>query len=342
MQRILVIKMSSMGDVIHALPAITDAGRAYPGLDIDWVVDQHFAEIPAWHRNVRHCILTHHRDWKKNWFRAWQSGSIQSSFRALRAHTYDAVIDLQSNLRSALITRLAHGTRHGYDRAHVREYGAHWAYQHHHAISTQQHAILRMRQLMAQALNYTVPTGIPDSGLVTDRFIAPALPLPSRYLLFIPNTSWTSKAWPDPYWSELLSLAVTDHHDILIPAGNAAERARAERLRAPFVDRVHILPKLSLSEMAYVIQHTRIVVSLDTGLTHLTAALQTPSVSLYGSTDAHKIGTLGPEQIHMVANFPCSPCSQRRCTYRGASEVSPACYSTIPPEAVWEQVRQQL
>jgi len=107
-------------------------------------------------------------------------------------------------------------------------------------------------------------------------------------------------------------------------------------------DAIEVLPRMQLGELAALIAAAGAVVGVDTGLVHLAAALGTPCVTLYGSTDPGLIGTLGESQLHLQAQFPCAPCQQRKCGYPGEAEVFPACYSTLDPERVWKELQLML
>lgn len=164
--KICLIKTSSMGDILHSLPALTDAQRALPNLQVDWVVEESFAEIPHWHSAVRQVIPIALRRWRKTPFTALTRKQWKTYRTLLQSEQYDAVIDAQGLLKSALFaTRLARGTRHGYDRHSIREPIAACFYDKKYAISYQQHAVERIRQLFAQSLNYPLPHTQGDYGI---------------------------------------------------------------------------------------------------------------------------------------------------------------------------------
>lgn len=332
--RVLLVKLSSLGDVIHTLPALTDAYRALPDVAFDWAVEENFAEIPAWHPAVDRVIPAALRRWRRNWR---GTGVERRVFRAwLREREYDRVIDAQGLIKSAWVARLARGPRWGLDRASAREPLAAWGYAHRVRVSRDQHAVVRTRLLLAAALGYPSPDSPASYGLQRDRLPAP--PVPPGDLLFLHGTTWPSKHWPEIYWRELTAMAAAAGHRILLPWGSEAERARAESMAAAGGDAATVLPRCGLGELAALIGASRAVVGVDTGLAHLAAALGTPSVTLYGATRADRTGTFGERQVHLAADFPCSPCLARECRYRGESAVQPACYATLGPERVWHEL----
>ncbi|MCK3654804.1 lipopolysaccharide heptosyltransferase 1 [Pasteurellaceae bacterium Macca] len=300
--KICLIKTSSMGDVIHTLPALTDAQRAIPHLQVDWVVEPAFAEIPRWHSAVESVIPVAIRRWRKQLFsrqtwREWQAYKHQ-----LQATEYDAVIDAQGLLKSAVLaTHFAQGTKFGYDKHAAREGLSAYFYDNAFSIAYQQHAVERIRQLFAQSLGYPLPTEMGDYGIAR-HFTKSAINSTacSPYLLAIHATTRADKHWPESHWAELLKALTEQGMEVRLPWGNALEYARAERL-AQVSPKVKVLAKCSLTELASQIAGARAVVSVDTGLSHLTAALDKPNIILYGATDANLIGAYGKNQHYLTA-----------------------------------------
>ena len=340
---VLFVKLTSLGDVIHALPALTDAQAAIPGIRFDWVVDEALAAVAAWHPAVDTIIPTAHRRWRRQMWRTLRTGEVPKLAERLRAKRYDCVIDGQNRIKSALVARLARGPRGGLDARSAHEYGVHLLYQKRATVGKphEENAILRVRSLFAQLLGYSLPETPPDFRIDASRFVAPSGALPERYLLFVRNAGWPNKLWPETYWSELLKLAGAAGHVVLLPAGTAAEEQRATRLAASHPGAV-ALPRMPIEQMAYVVARARATVCLDTGLGHLAAALRVPSVHLYGPTSGVLTGPPFAEQFYLQADFPCSPCYRRVCTYIKPSSEKPACYTTLPPALVWRTLGRAL
>ena len=335
--RALIIKTSSLGDVLHTLPAVTDATLHKPGLRFDWVVEEAFAEVPAWHVAVDEVIPVALRRWKHRPLQALRAGEPQAAVRHLRRRHYEHIIDAQGLIKSAMIARFAHGPRSGLDRDSAREPVAARAYDNTFAIARNQHAVQRVRQLFAAALDYPVSDESPDYG------IKQHFPQRARqpYLVFLHGTTWPTKHWPDDYWLSLAAMAAAAGLQVKIPWGNAIEQQRAQQIAA-VADAIEVLPRMQLGELAAVIAAAGAVVGVDTGLVHLAAALGTPCITLYGSTDPGLIGTLGESQLQLQVQFPCAPCQQRKCRYPDETGVFPACYSTLDPERVWSELSQML
>lgn len=298
---VLIVKMSSMGDIIHTLPAISDAAKAIPGIQFDWVAEEAFTEIPSWHTNVNQVIPIALRRWRKQIWHSVQQGEIQHFVKQLRLQRYDKVIDAQGSIKSAVTTRLSRGYRVGPDKNSVREVFANLAYQAAFAIPRQQHAIDRLRQLLAKALGYPLPETLPCYGIDKSRLCAGALArldLAKNYRVFVPNASWAAKCWPETSWSLLVEKTTRKGIPVCIPWGNEEERKRAVRICANH-PQAQVLPHLNLSELALLFAQARAAVCVDTGLSHLAAALETPTITLYGPTDPKLIGSIGPSQRHV-------------------------------------------
>lgn len=294
--RVLIVKTSSMGDVLHTLPALTDAAQAIPGIRFDWAVEEGFAQIPSWHNTVDRVIPVAIRRWRKAWFSAPIKAERAAFRQAIRAQRYDAIIDAQGLVKSAaLVTRLAQGVKHGMDWHSAREPLASLFYNRRHAIAKQQHAVERTRELFAKSLGYTRPAQQGDYAIArhfTDASAAAATP----YLVFLHATTRDDKHWPESHWQALIALLADSGLQIKLPWGAPHEEARAKRLAAGH-DGVEVLPRMSLEQVAQVLAGARGVVSVDTGLSHLTAALDKPNFTLYGPTDPGLIGGYGQNQF---------------------------------------------
>ena len=282
---LLLIKTSSLGDVIHMLPAVTDASQAVPGLKIDWLVEESFAAIPTWHPAVQKVIPIAMRRWKKNLTgrSTWQE--IAAVREALQATAYDLVLDSQGLVKSAMWALLTKGPSAGYDHQSIREPLASLFYGQRLKVSRQQHAIERNRQLTALALGYQVPTSGPDYGLkgLFERLPKPEIETPANCVLGLHGTSRADKLWPVQGWIALAEALATIGRTLVLPWGNDEEHQRA-MLIASHGPNVQVLPRLNLNALASIISQAEAVVGVDTGLLHLAAALSKPGLALYTAT----------------------------------------------------------
>ncbi|WP_423061255.1 lipopolysaccharide heptosyltransferase RfaC [Citrobacter portucalensis] len=293
--RVLIVKTSSMGDVLHTLPALTDAQQAIPDIQFDWVVEEGFAQIPSWHSAVDRVIPVAIRRWRKAWFSAPIKAERKAFGDAVRLQQYDAIIDAQGLVKSAaLVTRLARGIKHGMDWSTAREPLASLFYNRKHHIAKQQHAVERTRELFAKSLGYAKPQSQGDYA-IAQHFINDRNADAGQYAVFLHATTRDDKHWPEANWRELIGLLNNTGIRIKLPWGAPHEEARAKRLAEGF-SYVDVLPRMSLEDVARILAGAKFVVSVDTGLSHLTAALDRPNITLYGPTDPGLIGGYGKNQ----------------------------------------------
>lgn len=292
--KVLVVKMSSLGDVIHTLPALTDAANALPGVVFDWVVEEAFADVPGWHPAVDSVIPVALRRWRKRPWRDMFGEEWRTARRALGREEYDAVVDAQGLLKSAWITRYARGPRYGMDRHSARERLASLAYDHRFPISRADHAITRLRALFALSLQYPQPDTPPDFGL--GGTFSP--PKRESDVVFFHGSARPEKLWPVEHWKTLTSLAAGGGLRVFLPWGTEAERLSAEEIACAGAE---VLPRMDLTQLAQFVAGAAAHVSVDTGPGHLAAALNVPGVSLYGPTRPERVGTSGPGQQHICA-----------------------------------------
>jgi heptosyltransferase-1 len=353
--RILLVKMSSLGDVIHALAAVSDAAALVPGIEIDWVVEEAFQEIPAMHPAVRQVLPIAIRRWREGWWR--QRKDIQQTLGKMRATDYDLVIDAQGLIKSAIVSGLARGPVAGLDTASSREPLASRFYTKAVNVPRDQHAVVRLRQLLALALDYAVPTTEADFGLGSIGLEKPGLEksdirkksnqpgIPARTILFFHGTTWASKHWPVSQWQALAQLVAAAGYEVLLPHGNAVELARAEAIAATCAS-ARVLPKLSLTALAECLREVAGVVSVDTGLGHLAAALAVPMVSLYGPTNPLLTAPYGRQQSALAStHLPCIPCMRKTCKFAEGDtggEVYPPCFAPATTLKVWQTLLAQM
>lgn len=288
--RILIVKTSSLGDVIHNLPVVSDIRRHFPDAVVDWCVEDSFAAIPRLHPGVGKIIPVAVRRWRKNLFKVASWQEIAEFRRGLQAYLYDAVVDTQGLLKSALMARRANGPAFGYDASSAREPMAAWLYDRKFSVSRELHAVVRNRRLAAAALGYAADDE-PNYGIEA----APAgfTWLPHRpYAVFLTATSRDDKLWPEANWLALGRHLNAQGISAVLPGGSPVERERASRLAAGIPGAV-AAPAMSIPDLASLLAGGRAAVGVDTGLTHLAAALKVPTVALYTATDPGLTGVLG-------------------------------------------------
>lgn len=293
--RLLIVKTSSMGDVVHAMPVVADLRRHLPGVEIDWLVEAPFAAIPQLHPGIRRVLPMAWRKWRGQLGKPATWRAMRALRAQLREAAYDGVLDLQGLLKSALWARQAGAPVAGYDLASIREPAAAWLYQRTAAVSRELHAVERCRRLAAAHGGYAMPDTPPDFGLVPPRGgWAPR----GDYAVLIPNASRKEKLWPERHWvavgRRLLELGWTP----LVLWGRDEEQTLAERIAAGCEGDVP--PFLKVGEMASVLAGAKTVVGLDTGFTHLAAALGRPTLGIYCDHEPGLAGITGPGPVASI------------------------------------------
>ncbi len=305
--RLLIVKTSSMGDVVHATPVVSDVLRAHPGTRVDWLVEPRFAAIPRLHPGVQQVIELPWRKWRSRLYSASTWQAMKALRTQLRARQYDRVLDLQGLLKSALWARQAGAPVAGYDRASIREPLAAWLYDHTAAVPRNLQAVHRNRCLAAAHLGYTLPGGgsaqagggvpgsAPDFGL---RAPAPGWVPKSRYAVLIPNASRAEKLWPERHWVAVGRRLLEQGWMPVVLWGTEAEQTLAERIAAGCEGDVP--PFLSVGDMAAVLAGAQQVVGLDTGFTHLAAALGRSTIGVYCDHEPGLAGITGPGAVASI------------------------------------------
>jgi heptosyltransferase-1 len=297
MKEVLFIKTSSLGDVIHHMPALTEARAKLPDVRFNWVVEEAFAPLVRLHPAVSEVIPVAARRWRRTLLRPSTWREIAAFRHSLKAKAFDEIIDSQGLLKSALIARYAQGRRRGYDRNSIKEPAASWLYDIKHPVEWQRHAIARNRALTAEALGY-VSEGPPDFGLDRGSLAqGAAKPGATRpYGLLLHATAQASKEWPEESWRMLAATLGRGDLELIIPHGNEAERERAARI-AQASPHARVPERQPLDQMARLIAGASFVVGVDTGLLHLAAALGVPLIAIFLGSEPGLTGPMGQGSI---------------------------------------------
>jgi len=296
MANILFIKTSSLGDVVHHMPALTDARKAHPDATFSWLVEEAFAPLVRLHPAIDTVIPVASRRWRKSLYAPATIAEIRASFRNIRAQRYDEIVDTQGLLRTAILTRAARGMRHGYDASSVREPLASLFYDVRHRVERDTHAVERNRILSGLALGYA-PDEAPDFGLDRARIGKDST---SRYGLLLHATARREKQWPDADWIAFAKL-FAQRFELLIPWGTEAERARSEYIAAA-VPGARVPDRAPLDQVAKLIAGAQFVVGVDTGLLHLAAALGVPVVAIFAGSKPALTGPMGRGRLSILGD----------------------------------------
>lgn len=297
MLKLLIVKTSSLGDVVHNLPIINDILSHYPDTEIDWVVEAGFADIPKLHPGVKHVIPVAIRRWRKALFTKKTWSEIKVAKQQLSQQRYDLVLDTQGLLKSALLTYLSQGKKHGYDKNSAREPLASYFYDTTHQVSRAEHAVARNRTLAALALGYPIPSGLPNYGITVA--MQSQLALKTPYIVGLHGTSRDSKLWPIEHWVALGKKLTELQIGLILPWASEAELKRAE-LIASALSNATVLPKLTITQLANVIGQAKATIGVDTGLSHLATALGIPTIAIYTDTNPALTGVYAGAQAPAI------------------------------------------
>lgn len=326
------MKTSSLGDVLHTLPALTEAKKHMPEVEFDWVVEKTFAELPKWHQAVNEVLEVEVRKWRKNVFKYFTE--IRAFKKKLKSKRYDYIIDAQGLLKSAWITKGAKGVKYGLDKLSAREHVASLFYQHKISVAKGQHAILRVKELFAKVFNYPASDEI-DYGITYQWHKQNT----HKQVVFLHATTWPSKHWSLAHWQQLAELLADDDIKVLLPWGNDKEKHQAQEITQAYKHAV-VLDKMSLTQLANLFSQSAAIISVDTGLSHLAAACNAPVIGMYGSTSAKLTGAIGQQVTHVSSKLTCSPCLKKVCPI--TKDVFAPCEVAISAESIYERLNVWL
>ena len=349
--KILIVKLSSIGDIIHTFPAIIDATQNIKDLTIDWLIDENFENIPKLlnysqnNKIINQIIPIPLRKTKKNIKKNIKNLLVH--LLKLRSQKYDLIIDAQGLLKSALIAKyIKSNNLVGFNWFSCREPLASYLYSNKYNIDKQLHAITRIRKLFSLALNYVInfdQKNYINYGLDKQLF----LKLPElitkkidNYMVFLHGTTWETKCWDLLYWQQLNQLLAAKNIYTVVTFSNSEEQNFVEQL-ASNTNNVIILPRMELEQIACLLANALAVVAVDTGFAHLTGALSVPIVAIYGATCTIKSAVVGNNSINLQSKYHCSPCLSKICLeykYKNSATKQP-CLQEITPKIVFDKLQ---
>jgi len=321
--RVLIVKTSALGDIVHALPVLDFLHKVSPGIEVDWIVEERFADILQGNSLLSRLYTVDTRKWRSALFSGTTWREITAVKAGLADRRYNIVFDLQGNIKSGLIARFSGcGRRYGFDADAVRESANLRFTTNHVPLRSQDHHVT------ARSLRVvSVPFGKDYSGMELAAEIATssdddqaaelflATLLDGLVFLFHPGTTWKTKLWNESGWIKL-GQELTDRFPdatILISWGGADERHVAERIAAGVGRHTRLLPQLTIKGFAAMIKKVDIMFGGDTGPIHIAAAVGTPTVSFYRATDGKRNGPRGEMHRIVQSPLPCTKCLSREC-----------------------------
>jgi heptosyltransferase-1 len=332
--RILFVKLSSLGDVVHHLPAVTDVRGRWPNAHVAWAIEPAYADLVRLHPAVDESIAVNLRGLKRGWFRPSEWRALSGWRRTLREGSWDYVVDAQGLIKSAVVARSARGARFGFDAASARERLATRFYDVRLPVARRLHAVERNRRLAASVFGYRL-AGAADYGLRAPD-APPEWAPQAPYIVMLHAASHAQKLWPEAYWVELGQRLAASGYVSVLPAGTREERARAHRIALDIPD-ARVAPPSSLTELAALIARSWAVVGVDTGLTHLAVALGRPTVGLYCATEPQLTGLHGGEHAVSLGAPGKPPSVAEVAAALGLGDPPVAWSRNEPTETPWSR-----
>ena len=317
--RILIVKLSSFGDIMHVFTAVTDLAKSMDQVDIDWLVDSSLKDIPKWHPAVNHVYAIPLRKVIKN----RSITACLSVLKQIRSQPYDIIIDAQGLLKSMLCAVSLKGAKHGFAKPHLRESIARWGYDFVHTVD-QEHIVDQYRLLFAKSVGYPLPAqrsfGIEQTNQES-----------SKVILFI-GAGWGNKRWPMTHWALLIKKLKEAGKDVECPYGSYHEKEQLMGLKQKYDLDIKI-SSYHLDELKGEISKSSLVVAGDTGILHLAKALGVITIGLFGATQSKRSGYQGSIQ----SRLECSPCMKRTCQI--SKQLPVPCMESIAVEQVWLRIK---
>lgn len=337
-RRILIVKLSALGDVVHALPAIGYLAKAAPDAAVDWAVDTRFAPLLSGHPGIRRVIPLDLKAWKREWASEETGRLAAAAVRALREGRYDAAFDIQGNTKSGVVTRLSGAPlRFGFDRQGVRESP--------NLLCTNRkipsraddvHVTQKILRVVSAPFGGEVPGSWDSRGIAlrpeeereAARLLEELSPGSSPRLLLHAGTTWNTKKMGPDFWAAVAGHLRARYPDlgVFLSFGTEGERKEAEAIRALCGGFARVLPPRTLRELAAVCRACGHMAGPDTGPLHIAAAAGAKTVSVFRATDGCRNAPFGPYHRFLQAPLPCTACLRRRC------DRDAECRKSISPE----------
>lgn len=339
-RKILVVKLSALGDVAHALPVVDYLNQAAPGADVDWVVDRRFAPLLDGNPGLRRVVPLDLSRWKKSWTAADARREASGAVRELRDDAYDAAFDIQGNAKSGVVTRLSGAPlRFGFDRGGVRE-APNLLFTNRKVPLREEdrHICQKYLRIVSDPFGGSFDLGSlraqifcrPEDSVAAAKAMRELVPGSSPVVAVHPGSTWITKRMDPAFWAEVIRRLRGKYPRLgfLLSWGNEQERREAESIRDEAGGRAAVLPRLSLKELAAVYRACGYLMAPDTGPLHIAAAVGAKTVSVFRATDGNRNAPYGPGHRFLQAPLPCTACLRKRC------EKDALCRETIPPEAM--------
>lgn len=344
--RVLIVKTSSLGDVIHALPVIDYLRQVSSGIEIDWAVEESFLPVLEHNPYLAQILVVRTRKWRKAPFSLETRRDLKELRAVLRERSYDLVFDIQGNLKSGILTWLSGcDQRIGFSTEVLQEKANRFFTTRKIPFrSTDRTVTDRYLRLVSVPFGRDYPEmelngdifSSPEDEAAADRYMA-GLPL-GLVFMFQVGTTWSTKLWYPEGWIELAEMILARHPDstILINWGSQEEKALGERIVKEVGESVQMLPWLKIRELIPVIRRVDLLIGGDTGPLYMAAAVGTPTVSYYRATNAATYAPLGELHRSIQAAMKCAGCGMTSC------ERDEECRKSISADMLFKAITELM
>jgi lipopolysaccharide heptosyltransferase I len=330
-QRILIIKPSAIGDVVHALPVLNLLRRRWPDATIDWLVTPACAGLLEGHPQLDEPVLFNRRRFGKGWHNPRAAWDLLKWTLQLRRRRYDLVIDLQGLFRSGWIGWTTGAPRRvGF--ADARELGWLFYTDRVRLDSLECHAVDRYLKIArslgcgAEPVEFQFATTDADRQAVAQR-----LGGVERFAVVLPGTNWQTKRWPIEHFAALVEPLQRQFGLQTVVAGGPGDAELAAKIPGA----LNLAGQTSLRQLTALLERADLVIANDSGPMHIAAALGRPLVTLFGPTNPTRTGPFNRPDTVLRLDIACSPCYSRKCSHQ-------SCLQWLAPRAVLESARRQL
>ncbi|HXV65080.1 MAG TPA: lipopolysaccharide heptosyltransferase I [Vicinamibacteria bacterium] len=338
----LVVRLSSLGDLVHTLPAVSALRRGFPDSRIDWLVERRHSEVLRDNPDIDEVIEVDTLAWRRRLLSRRTWSEIRSSVRRIRARRYDAVLDLQGTIKSSVSSFLAKGNRRiGFADDQLKERVAGWLYTERvHPNGNRAHAIDRHLYLLTalgiESDRRSFPIAVSEEVESVGRATLSGLGL-TDFVVVNPGGSWTTKRWSPEKFGALAAAIYREWKLPTLITWGPGEQGLAREVAEASASAAQVAPATSLREMMPLVRKARLLVSGDTGPMHVASALGVPVVGIFGPTDPARNGPFGEADEVVLKTVACGPCYKQRCP--GFGNV---CMTSIEVEDVLSAVRRKL
>lgn len=307
-QKFLAIRLSSIGDIVHALPAVSALAETYPQAEITWAVESRYALLLEGNPGVRRLLRFDTLGWRKRMQSSGTLREVADAIHSLREDRFDAVIDFQGLLKTAILSRLCRSPRRiGYAKGSHREPGAGLFYTEEVPLPETGHAIEECLALVARlgaranAWQFPLPQIPEDKKYIDSRLAEMGV---EKFILIIPGGGWMAKRWPPRDYAALTKMLAADSGADIVLSGSPAEEGDIRViLRGANCERTHYVPT-TLGQYLALARRTSLFIGGDTGPMHLAAAVGAPIVAIMGPTSAMRNGPFSSEDIVLSNGEP--------------------------------------